>query len=69
MTFSHKEDNSHFISLSDMMTGLMVIFLFISVAYMIKVKEQSDEILESPLPMAPASPISAFWPSMTLCPA
>lgn len=46
MAFIHKEDNSHFISLSDMMTGLMVIFLFISVAYMIKVKEQSDEILE-----------------------
>lgn len=44
MAIIHKEDNSHFISLSDMMTGLMVIFLFISVAYMIKVKEQNQEI-------------------------
>ena len=32
MSLTKREDNSHFISLSDMMTALMMIFLFISVA-------------------------------------
>lgn len=44
MSIAHKEDNAHFISLSDMMTALMTIFLFISVAIMLQVQEKTEDI-------------------------
>jgi outer membrane protein OmpA-like peptidoglycan-associated protein len=46
---THRKEN-YWISLSDIMTGLMVIFLFISISYMVKVKqreEEKDEMVES----------------------
>lgn len=46
---SHDEGTSHWISISDMMTGLMVIFMFIAIAFMVDVIEdnkQQDIILE-----------------------
>ncbi|MCX7983496.1 MAG: OmpA family protein [Bacteroidetes bacterium] len=41
---SHASDGEHWIPISDMMSGLMVIFLFISVAYMIKVSIDNKRI-------------------------
>ena len=41
-----REDNAHFISLSDMMTALMMIFLFISIAIVQQIKNQSEQVKE-----------------------
>jgi outer membrane protein OmpA-like peptidoglycan-associated protein len=38
------ESESHWISISDMMSGLMMIFLFIAVSYMINVVQEKDKI-------------------------
>lgn len=38
------QDEKHWISFSDMMTGLMVIFLFISISYMVEANEKEDQI-------------------------
>lgn len=38
-----KNDNSHYISLSDMMTGLMLVFMFVSVAFMLKIRNETAE--------------------------
>ena len=46
---STDEGSSHWISISDMMTGLMVIFMFIAIAFMVDViedKKQQDIIFE-----------------------
>jgi len=46
---SNDEGTSHWISISDMMTGLMVIFMFIAIAFMVDViedKKQQDIIFE-----------------------
>ncbi len=40
----YREQEEHWISVSDMMSGLMVIFLFIAVSYMIKVTLERDKI-------------------------
>jgi outer membrane protein OmpA-like peptidoglycan-associated protein len=39
----NKKSDDSFISLSDMMTGLMVIFLFISVSYIVEVQKKQKE--------------------------
>ena len=39
-------ENNVWSSLSDVMTGLMVIFMFISIAYMVKTEEQSKKLEE-----------------------
>ncbi len=45
LTFLNKsEDGNEWISVSDMMSGLMVIFLFIAVSYMMAVKKDKDKI-------------------------
>lgn len=45
--FHLKKDNGeHWISISDMMSGLMMVFLFISIAYMINVVKERDTIKE-----------------------
>ena len=41
-----KSNNSHYISLSDIMTGLMLVFMFISVAFMLKVKNDNKKWIE-----------------------
>lgn len=41
-----KENGEHWISISDMMSGLMMVFLFISIAYMINVVKERDTIKE-----------------------
>jgi outer membrane protein OmpA-like peptidoglycan-associated protein len=43
---SKKENGEHWISISDMMSGLMMVFLFISIAYMINVIKERDTIKE-----------------------
>lgn len=40
------ESESHWISISDMMSGLMMIFLFIAVSYMINIVREKDKIKE-----------------------
>ncbi len=46
--FKNKQQSTeeHWISISDMMSGLMVIFLFIAVSYMIHVNEEKNKIKE-----------------------
>lgn len=41
-----KQDNEHWISMSDLMAGLMMVFLFISVAYMHYVQVEKNKIKE-----------------------
>mgnify|MGYP000479336864 FL=1 len=41
-----KSDNSYWISISDLMSGLMIIFMFIAISFMVKVNEK-NEILEN----------------------
>lgn len=43
MKFPKKQQN-YWVSLSDIMTGLMVIFLFISISYMLQIKKEQDKI-------------------------
>lgn len=40
------ESESHWISIADMMSGLMMIFLFIAVSYMINIVREKDKIKE-----------------------
>lgn len=42
----HNEDGEHWLSVSDMMSGLMVIFLFIAITYMMNAKHEKDKIVE-----------------------
>ena len=39
----HKQVENHWISISDMMSALMIIFLFIAISFMIKVNEQKKD--------------------------
>jgi outer membrane protein OmpA-like peptidoglycan-associated protein len=39
-----KHDSNQWISISDMMSGLMLVFLFISVAYMIEVEQEKEKM-------------------------
>src|SRR5690606_18341091 len=41
-----KTDGKYWVSISDMMSGLMMVFLFISIAYMINVVKERDKIKE-----------------------
>jgi len=43
---SSKTNGEHWISISDMMSGLMMVFLFISIAYMVNVVKERDTIKE-----------------------
>lgn len=43
---SKQSDGEHWISISDMMSGLMMIFLFIAVSYMLKVLREKEQIKE-----------------------
>ena len=40
------EDGEHWLSVSDMMSGLMVIFLFIAISYMMQVSEDKKQLIE-----------------------
>ena len=44
LTTREQDTEEHWISISDMMAGLMVIFLFIAISYMLHVKEETDKI-------------------------
>jgi outer membrane protein OmpA-like peptidoglycan-associated protein len=47
MKHHHTEDDGeHWLSVSDMMSGLMVIFLFIAITYMIQVSEDRNQLIE-----------------------
>jgi len=43
---SQKENGKYWVSISDMMSGLMMVFLFISITYMINVIREKDKIKE-----------------------
>ena len=46
---NHSAQENYWISLSDMMTGLMVIFMFIAISYIVQIKnkqQERDQILE-----------------------
>ena len=40
-----QETEEHWVSISDVMAGLMVIFLFIAISYMLHVRLQADQII------------------------
>lgn len=42
----HEEEGEHWLSVSDMMSGLMVIFLFIAITYMMQVSEDRNQLVE-----------------------
>jgi hypothetical protein len=42
MKHDHSDDGEHWLSVSDMMSGLMVIFLFIAISYMMQVQEEKN---------------------------
>jgi outer membrane protein OmpA-like peptidoglycan-associated protein len=44
---SIKEDGEHWLSVSDMMSGLMVIFLFIAITYMMQVGQEHENLLKA----------------------
>ena len=44
LTTSEQESEEHWISISDMMAGLMVIFLFIAISYMLFISKKMKEI-------------------------
>lgn len=44
MNHENTDDGEHWLSISDMMSGLMVIFLFIAITYMMQVKEEKQKI-------------------------
>ena len=39
-----KQDSNQWVSISDMMSGLMLVFLFISIGYMIEVEDEKEKI-------------------------
>lgn len=41
-----KEDGEHWLSVSDMMSGLMVIFLFIAITYMMQVGQEHEHLVK-----------------------
>lgn len=43
---SHNQDNEHWVSMSDLMAGLMMVFMFISIAYMHYVRIEKEKIKE-----------------------
>lgn len=43
MSLNHNEDSSHFISLSDIMTALMLVFMFLSVAIIFQINQNSEK--------------------------
>ena len=44
LTTREQDTEEHWISISDMMAGLMVIFLFIAISYMLHVHAEKDKI-------------------------
>ncbi|MDO9214801.1 MAG: OmpA family protein [Methylococcales bacterium] len=46
MKHDHSDDGEHWLSVSDMMSGLMVIFLFIAISYMMQVQEEKKQLIE-----------------------
>jgi outer membrane protein OmpA-like peptidoglycan-associated protein len=42
--FSNKETEEHWISISDMMSALMIIFMFIAISYMLTVQNEKEKI-------------------------
>ena len=43
---SQNQDNEHWVSMSDLMAGLMMVFMFISIAYMHYVRIEKEKIKE-----------------------
>ena len=44
LNVQRQETEEHWVSISDVMTGLMVIFLFIAISYMVNAKKKTDDI-------------------------
>ena len=46
MKYQNTEEGEHWLPVSDMMSGLMVIFLFIAITYMMQVSEDRNQLVE-----------------------
>jgi outer membrane protein OmpA-like peptidoglycan-associated protein len=46
MKYQNTEEGEHWLPVSDMMSGLMVIFLFIAITYMMQVSEDRNQLIE-----------------------
>ena len=46
MKHQNTDEGEHWLSVSDMMSGLMVIFLFIAITYMMQVSEDRNQLVE-----------------------
>ena len=46
LTTREQDTEEHWISISDMMAGLMIIFLFIAISYMLHVQSDRDRAIE-----------------------
>ena len=42
----HSAEEAHWISVSDLMSGLMMVFLLISIIYMVKIEKETQKIRE-----------------------
>ncbi|EHU52009.1 hypothetical protein ECDEC3F_0071 [Escherichia coli DEC3F] len=42
------QDNEHWVSMSDLMAGLMMVFMFISIAYMHYVRIEKEKLKKLP---------------------
>lgn len=42
-----KKPENHWMSISDLMSGLMIVFMFVAIAFMIQVQEQNREMNET----------------------
>lgn len=45
-SFQNKSEDSYWMSISDMMSALMIIFLFVSISFMLKVQQQQQQMTE-----------------------
>ena len=49
MSFQQTQDKEEYwITIADLMTGLMLIFLFIAIAYMSKISDENEKSIQSP---------------------
>ena len=57
LTAKEQDTEEHWISISDMMAGLMVIFLFIAISYMLHVQADKEKIEQIAVTYRNCSPI------------
>jgi outer membrane protein OmpA-like peptidoglycan-associated protein len=63
---SPKDD--HWIPLSDLMTGLMMVFMLIAILYMVQLQQEKKKTLPTPTPTPSPSPVATPTPTPTPTP-